>query len=151
MEEVVRFHHIGLSVTDVVRSVEWYRSILGFEVTAEVDGPTFRRTRLRTPGSGLTLTLTQHDEASTEAFTELRAGMDHVAFHVGTVEDLRSLKRRFERLGVSHSELKEVESGIAMITLRDPDNLQLETWGEGRVVGNVGFQEEASELAADHR
>ena len=35
----------------------------------------------------------------------------------------------FEELGVTHSEVKSRTTGTAMITLRDPDNIQIEIFG----------------------
>jgi catechol 2,3-dioxygenase-like lactoylglutathione lyase family enzyme len=55
---VVGFHHLSLSVTDLARSTAWYQAVLGVEVIGEVEGKTFRRIRLRSPGDGVTLTLT---------------------------------------------------------------------------------------------
>ena len=129
MAEILGFHHVSLSVTDLGKSTEWYQQTLGLDVDAEFDGKGFRRARLRAPGSGVTLTLTSHDQESGDAFDERRAGLDHVAFNVGGVEDVQDLKRRFEDLGVDHTEVKEASSGAAMITLRDPDNIQLEVFG----------------------
>ena len=129
MAEILGFHHVSLSVNDLGKSTEWYHQTLGLDIDAEFDGTGFRRARLRAPGSGVTLTLTSHEQESGEAFDERRAGLDHVAFHVGGVENVQSLKRRFEELGVDHTEIKEASSGAAMITLRDPDNIQLEVYG----------------------
>lgn len=129
MAEVRAYHHLSLSVTDLAASVEWYTETLGLQIDAEIEGTGFRRTRLRAPGRGLTLTLTSHDQKRDERFDERRTGMDHVAFDVGGVDDVRELKLRFEQLGIDHSEVKQAASGNAMITLRDPDNIQLEVFG----------------------
>ena len=129
MTEVIGYHHLSLSVTDLGKSTEWYQQVLGLEVSAEIDGEGFRRTRLRAPGSGVTLTLTRHDQQSGETFDERRPGMDHVALQVGSAEQVRTLKDRFAQLGVNHSEVKAGSGGTAMITLRDPDNIQVEVFG----------------------
>ena len=129
MAEIQGYHHVSLSVSDLGKSAEWYRQTLGFEIDAEIEGDGFRRTRLRAPGSGLTLTLTAHDQQIGEPFDERRAGVDHIAFNVGSAEAVQELKRRFEELGVVHSDVKQAASGSAMITLRDPDNIQLEVFG----------------------
>lgn len=55
-------------------------------------------------------------------------GMDHVALQVASAHEVRTLKDRFAQLGVEHSEVKE-SNGNAMITLRDPDNIQIEVFG----------------------
>src|SRR5579885_1866980 len=129
MAEIQGYHNVSLSVTALAKSPEWYRETLGFDVAAEIEGDGFRRTRLRAPGSGLTLSLTAHQQQSGEPFDERRTGADHVAFDVGTPEAVQELKGRFEQLGVEHSEVKQAASGTAMITLRDPDNIQLEVFG----------------------
>ena len=128
MTEVLGYHHLSLSVTDLGKSAEWYQQVLGLDVAAEIEGEGFRRTRLRAPG-GVTLTLTRHDQQSGERFDERRPGMDHVALQVGSVEDVEALKDRFAELGVNHSEVKRTSGGTAMITLRDPDNIQVEVFG----------------------
>lgn len=129
MTEVLGYHHLSLSVTDLGKSTEWYQQVLGLDVVAEIEGDGFRRNRLRAAGSGVTLTLTTHDRESGEPFDERRPGMDHVAFNVGAVADVEALKQRFEQLGVQHSEVKSGQGGTAVITLRDPDNIQIEVFG----------------------
>ena len=128
MPNVIGYHHLSLSVSDLGKSTEWYQQVLGLEVTAEIDGDGFRRNRLRAPDSGVTLTLTRHDHQSGETFSERRPGMDHVALHVGAAEDVEALKERFTALGVQHSEPR-VSDETAVITLRDPDNIQIEVFG----------------------
>jgi glyoxylase I family protein len=126
--QVEAFHHVSLSVRDLARSTEWYRRVLGFDIAAEVEGATFRRVRLRSPGGGPTLTLTEHHDAPTQPFDERRAGLDHVAFQLAGLDDLAVLERRFEELGVVRSDVKQASGGAAMVTLRDPDNIQLEVF-----------------------
>ncbi len=80
----------------------------------------------------MTLTLTCHDRGSAGFFSELRTGTDHVAFLVPTVEDVEAWRRRFDELGVTHSEIKATATGSgALVTLRDPDNIQLEVFAPG--------------------
>ena len=129
MTDVLGYHHLSLSVSDLDKSTEWYQQVLGLDVAAQIEGEGFRRTRLRAPGSGVTLTLTRHEQESGEPFSERRPGMDHVAFNVGGAEAVESLKDRFAQLGVKHSDVKTASSSTAMITLRDPDNIQIEVFG----------------------
>ncbi|MEW6153660.1 MAG: VOC family protein [Actinomycetota bacterium] len=128
MAGVLGYHHVSLSVSDLGKSAEWYRQTLGFETVAEIEGDGFRRARMLA-GSGVTLTLTAHEQPPGEPFDERRAGVDHIAFNVGSTEAVQEFKDRFEELGVVHSEVKQPASGSAMITLRDPDNIQLEVFG----------------------
>lgn len=127
MALITGIHHLSLSVTDLARSTAWYRDVLGFEVWSEVEGQTFRRVRLRQPGTSVILTLTRHDSPH-DAFDERRTGMDHVAFLAGTVADIEALEERFRAHGAQHSPIRRGEE-TAVITLRDPDNIQLEVFG----------------------
>lgn len=123
-----RVHHLSLSVTDLEKSTAWYQETLGFEVWSEVVQPTFRRVRLRQPTGNLVVTLTCHQDKSGDRFDERRTGLDHVAFSAGSIADVHNLKAHFERLEVVHSEVRTGE-GIAVVTLRDPDNIQVEVFG----------------------
>ncbi len=129
MTDVIGYHHLSLSVIDLTKSTEWYQQVLGLDVAAEIEGEGFRRTRLRAPSSGVTLTLTRHEQQSGETFDERRPGMDHVALQVSSADAVKALKDRFAELGVNHSEVKASSGGTAMITLRHPDNIQIEVFG----------------------
>ncbi len=128
MPSITGLHHISFTVRDLGTSVAWYQDVLGFEHDTDVEREEFRRTRLRHPGAGVTVTLTAHRSAPDDAFSELRAGLDHLAFSVGGVDEIEAWKQRFEERGVDHSEIKRTPIGAAIITLRDPDNIQLEVF-----------------------
>jgi glyoxylase I family protein len=120
---------MSLTVTDLPRSVDWYQQVLGFEVHSEVQGATFRRTRLRHPVGGIMFTLTQHDEGSGDRFDETRTGLDHVAFALDPGEDLEAFVRRLDDLDVDHSPVKPTATGGGgNVVIRDPDNVQLEVF-----------------------
>jgi glyoxylase I family protein len=128
MPSITGFHHASFTVSDREKSVVWYQEVLGFERQSEVEGKTFRRTRMRHPDSGITVTLTQHEHGQGGRFDERHIGLDHLALAVPDLDDLKAWKRRFEERGVDHSEIKETGPGASMITLRDPDNIQLEVF-----------------------
>lgn len=131
MTPITGYHHLGLNVTDLQTSIKWYSKVLGFSLETEFEKDGFRRARLRHPRSGIALSLTRHERGSGEPFSELRTGMDHVAFAVPGQDDLAALKRRLEELGVEHSDIKpqpRKPGERALITLRDPDNIQLEVF-----------------------
>lgn len=133
MPPITAVHHLSLTVTDLSRSIGWYARVLGFVVDSEVEAATFRRTRLRHPGTSVVLTLTQHDEGSTDAFEETRVGLDHLAFLVPSVADVEAFERLLDDHGVPHGGLGRPTGDAARIFFRDPDNIQLEV-----MAGTVG-------------
>jgi glyoxylase I family protein len=122
-------HHVNLTVTDLGRSAGWYMKVLGLVPgweMADVEGRG-QKTVLLVPNSSLRIVLTQHKANSGEPASEFRTGLDHVAL---TVEDRPSLEvwaRWLDELDVTHSAIKEGATGW-LITLRDPDNIQLELY-----------------------
>lgn len=125
MTEVLGYHHVNLSVTDLDASIGWYTKVLGLteRFRGEVDGMT--KAVLAGPG-GIALGLTAHGTlASGDAFSERRTGLDHVALLVADAAALEQWKERLDELGVAHSGIKPSLLG-SLITLRDPDNVQLE-------------------------
>lgn len=126
MTRITGYDHVSLTVSDAERSAAWYVEILGFVVVRQVQNERFERVILVHSDSKVALGLTHHRLVEDETtFSEHRLGMDHVAFTTDSHQELKAWKRRFEQLGVAHSEIKENAAG-ALITLRDPDNIQLE-------------------------
>ena len=79
------------------------------------------------PISQLVLCLVGHQEHSGERFSELRTGLDHLEFLVDRREDLDEWAETLNRLGIPNSGVKDPEyTENAMLTFRDPDNIQLE-------------------------
>lgn len=71
-------HHVSLTVTDLDRSAEWYRTVLGLEEAGRRDGPSWRKVVLRS--GDFLLALTAHDGTQAQdRFDETRVGLDHVA------------------------------------------------------------------------
>ena len=118
------FGHIDLTVTDGERSASWWSEVLGFKLVLQVERPGFRVWSMLHP-SGLSVGLMTHDGVATEGFDERAVGLDHLAFNVRDRATLEDWATHFDSLGVAHSEIKE-ENGGPLMTLRDPDNIQLE-------------------------
>lgn len=103
MPEFTEVHHISLSVRDLDRSSGWYCDTLGLTVAREVHGEGFRRSILHFPGELPVLGLTEHQANTGDAFSEARAGLDHVAFTVRSPAELEAWQRRFGTKGIVHS------------------------------------------------
>jgi len=125
---VVGYHHVSLSVSNLARSTEWYQRVLGLDIIAHIEGNTFSRTRLGFPDGDHTFTLTCHRDRSKLPFNERQVGLDHIAFRVAVLEDLYELVNRLASGNIENSGLKAFSDGGAVVTLRDPDDIQLEMY-----------------------
>jgi catechol 2,3-dioxygenase-like lactoylglutathione lyase family enzyme len=117
------------TVLDLTRSTAWYAEVLGMEVDYQFVDAEGRvgDVCLREPANGLELCLVDHRANSGEDFSEFRTGLDHLEFVVAARADLDEWAQRLDALGVSHSGVKEpTYTRNAMVTFRDPDNIQLE-------------------------
>jgi len=116
-------------VTDRDRSAIWYRQLLDMTVRRENVSPdgSVRDVCLVEPNTGLEICLVEYASGSREPFDEFRPGLDHLEFLVANRSDLDDWAARLDALGIPHSGVKEPSyTQNAMITFRDPDNVQLE-------------------------
>lgn len=123
--------HLGptLTVTDLPRSIAWYRSLLDMSIRREYEPPDGRQRDacLVEPHTGLEIGLVEYRGRSREPFNEFHPGLDHLEFLVADRSDLDDWAERLDSLGIPHSGVKEpYYTRNAMLTFRDPDNIQLE-------------------------
>ncbi|MGW7099025.1 VOC family protein [Streptomyces sp. NPDC054838] len=122
----LRTGHVGLNVTDLARSLAFYRDALGFELLGEgkEDGRRFAFLGL---GGELVLTLWEQAASGYEPAT---AGLHHLALSAGTIEEVREYETRLRRLGVefAHDGVVAHGEGAASggIFFHDPDGTRLE-------------------------
>ena len=117
-----------LTVSDADRSAAWYRDLLAMDETSRYTQPDghVALIHLADPLSGVELCLVNH-RSGQAAFDEFRIGLDHLEFLVAHRNDLDTWVTRLDELGISHSGIKEPSyTSNAMVTFRDPDNIQLE-------------------------
>jgi catechol 2,3-dioxygenase-like lactoylglutathione lyase family enzyme len=110
-------------------SAAWYSELLGLQVLYDYPGEDglLHYVALVEPESQLVLALVGHQGHSGEQFSEFRTGLDHLEFLVDRREDLNDWAERLNGLGIPHSGVKEPGyTRNAMVTFRDPDNIQLE-------------------------
>jgi glyoxylase I family protein len=116
--------HVGLTVTDLDRSCNWYRDILGWQEMMRDRGDTTAFAYGALPG-GLTLVLRQHDQPAAGSFDEARAGLDHLSVSVESITDVEALEKRLEEAGARFSPRVNAPYGT-VLSFRDPDNIALE-------------------------
>ncbi|MEV8095731.1 VOC family protein [Kitasatospora sp. NPDC085879] len=118
--------HVGLNVTDLDRSVAFYRRLLGLDVAAE-SGEEGRRYALLGRDGTLVLTLW---EQSTGSFAPGSPGLHHLSFRVDTVEEVRAAEAVLKELGAAFAHEGVVPHGEGAdsggVFFTDPDGIRLE-------------------------
>jgi len=117
--------HIGITVTDLSRSKEWYSQVVGWkpEMDGGGEGVSFSLGALP---SGQLLGLRQYEDGSGDAFDFRRTGLDHLAFAVQSSE-LPDWERRFSELGVTFTPTHHDPFGH-FLNFKDPDGIALELY-----------------------
>lgn len=128
-------HHVGLTVSELDRAVEFYRDILGLDVVSrfEVSGEAFSTavdvddaagTFAHLGAGGVRLELVEYDpegDATTSALNQ--PGACHVGLGVEDVDAfVASLPESVETV----SEPQTTASGTRLVFLRDPDGNRIE-------------------------
>ena len=124
----LRTGHVGLNVSEIGRSGEFYREAFGLEVVAESREEGREFVFLGRDGE-LLLTLWQQSEG---LFETARPGLHHLSFEVGSVEEVREHEERLRGLGarflyegvVPHGE--GADSGG--VFFEDPHGIRLEIY-----------------------
>lgn len=131
MPEIKGFHHVSLTVRDARASEEFYTKAFGFLPVLELadeHGRGFKRILAHGPSRTI-LGFSVHAANDGSAFSEFRTGLDHLSFGVVSVAELDAWAAHLDELGVDHSEIRETPVGHLM-TVRDPDNIQIELWAD---------------------
>ena len=110
-------HHLKLPVTDLARSLEWYRSRLGYDVQAEfVEQGTLMGYALAHPAGGPNLALRLDPDRARAA-----AGFDYFAIGVPDKAAIDDLARKLDELGQPHAGVHRASLGWILPEVPDPD------------------------------
>ncbi len=116
--------HVALTIQDLAVSRPWYERLIG--AAPVLDEPTdggFHHSVFLVGGT--LIGLHEHPEARTGAFSELRTGLDHVAFGCTDRSALERWQTRLDELGIDHGEIVDAPYGSGL-SFRDPDGIALE-------------------------
>jgi catechol-2,3-dioxygenase len=115
-----RLQHLVLWVSDVERSVRFYRDVLGFEVTRRYPNAAF----LKIPGSPDDHHLGLFEQTGVPGPDERVARMYHSAWEVGDITDLVRARRRLIETGAL---VGSSDHGMSLsLYAKDPDGLEFE-------------------------
>lgn len=127
--------HVGLNVTELGRSVDFYTGVFGFGVAgrSEAEG---RRYAFLAQGDDLVLTLW---EQSRGEFATDSPGLHHLSFRVDSLDDVGATRERAEARGarIRHGGIVPHGEGAASggIYFDDPDGVRLEVFVTDGVQG----------------
>src|SRR4029078_10010430 len=110
-------HHLKLPVTDLARSLEWYRSRLGYQVQVEfVERGTLMGCGVAHPAGGPALALRLDPDRARAA-----AGFDYFAIGVPDKAAIDDLARRPDERGPPHARVHRGSLGWILPEVPDPD------------------------------
>ena len=123
--------HVRLTVTDIERSRQFYESVFDWPVLLEVPENADEATReqLGFLYGGVVYdlggTLLGLRPVATDRFHEDRAGLDHIAFRLASLDELDTAAAHLDEVGVEHEPVKDIGPSY-ILQFRDPDNIALE-------------------------
>jgi catechol 2,3-dioxygenase-like lactoylglutathione lyase family enzyme len=127
VNELSGFHHVKLPVADLVRSREWYTSVLDLRVEIEfVEEGVLMGLALADSSGRMRLAL-RHDPARAAAL----AGFDPIALLVPERADVESWRARLDDLGQAHGGVVTGHNGgSVLVGLHDPDGIEVRLYAE---------------------
>ena len=106
--------HVRLTVTDVERSRQFYESVFGWRVLLELpdgaDAATYEALGFLYSGVIYDLggALIGLRPVAADRFHEDRCGLDHIAFRVGSKDELDAAAAHLDELGIEHEPVKDI-------------------------------------------
>jgi len=124
----MRTGHVGLNVTELNRSINFYVQVFGLELVGNsADG---RRYAFLGRDGALVLTLWQQSDS---VFAGDRAGLHHLSFQVADVAAVREVEERVRAAGGTIREdlgIPGEPSAGGQLFFFDPDGIRMEVYAE---------------------
>jgi glyoxylase I family protein len=117
--------HVALTVSDISRSLPWYRRLFDADPVLDEDVGPFRHAVWLIGGQTLVGLHEFKDPVDSLPFNERRPGLDHLAFACANRAELEEWTARLDELGVVNGGIVDAPYGSGL-SFRDPDNIALE-------------------------
>jgi len=119
--ELQGFSHLGLTVADLDRAVDFWCTVMGFRCVIQAEDLCM----VWQPEARLAIGLTTHGGSAVGSFDESRVGLDHLALAVQDLPTLEAWVLRFDELSVQHSSITQTDAGHHL-NVRAPDAIAIE-------------------------
>ena len=123
-------HHLGISVTNLERSMRFYRDVVAADLlVGPHDGtsPSFMGRMAILSLGGCIFDVYEHSHNEGERFDPVRTGLDHFALTATSLDELQAWATWLDTRGVARSAIREAADGRAKIfDFVDPDGIQIE-------------------------
>jgi len=128
--------HIGLNVTNIEQSKNFYQKVFGFNIAASSPDEAHPFVFL-SDGERLVLTLWQQSQGD---FETGRPGLHHLSFEVETIEEVKNYEEKLRNMDVPlfHDGIVPHGEGTASggIFFADPDGIRLEIYSPSGATGH---------------
>ncbi|MFI6291163.1 VOC family protein [Nonomuraea sp. NPDC050790] len=129
MATALQTGHVGLNVTDLDRSIDFYSQVFGLTLYGRTDGDDWSYARLGRPDE-LVLTLWQQQISG--RYDAGRPGLHHLSFEAPGIDELEAIETKLGELGISirHGGIVPHRAGgeSGGLFFEDPDGTRLEIY-----------------------
>ncbi|RIJ52212.1 VOC family protein [Clavibacter lycopersici] len=135
LDSITGVHHVRISVSDLARSRAFYEGVLGLTPAIESEGDPGDAAVRHDPaqyfggviyGVGSQLLGLRPIADAGGAFDPEARGLDHVSLQVGSRDDLVRAAALFEERGIPHGEVIDFPTGMSILSVQDPDDINVE-------------------------
>lgn len=113
--------HATLTVFDIKRAKNFYEQLFGTDI------PLDNKYSFGLLKVGIPCWFVQWPEnKKSDKFDEKRVGLDHLAFEISSLDELKNVIKRLDEMKVKNAGLEYFADKYPYVCFRDPDNIQIE-------------------------
>ena len=112
--------HATLTVADIKKTRKFYETLFETEITMD-DRKSFGLLKV-----GIPCWFVEWGKHTKDRFSEREIGLDHIAFELKSLEELKEVIRKLDNMGIKNAGLQRFAKKYPYVAFRDPDNIQTE-------------------------